>query len=203
MSGQFFVVLEPEPGLELEPEPEPDVPDELEPVDPEPVDPEAVDPEFPELLDDDEVPLELVPLFPVPEPDVVGLEVAALATSAPPPTSPAVRAPVASALRRRIFMSVVCPSSRVTPTPSGGHGTACAPDLCAVVRPAQSLGGVRLRSDDDSQETAEGVSRDRETGRQMRRDAPVQRGMQPWTTSGRFPRRRCCSRPQRRRALQQ
>lgn len=112
MSGQFFVVLEPEPELELEPEP--DVPDELEPVDPEPVDPEV-----PELLDDDDMPLELVPLVPVPEPDVVGLEVAALATSAPPPTSPAVRAPVASALRRRIFMSVMCPFSRVIPTPSG------------------------------------------------------------------------------------
>ena len=129
---------------------EPDVPDELEPV----------DPEVPELPDE-RCAARLVPLFPVPEPDVVGLEVATLATSAPPPTSPAVRAPVASALRSRIFMSVVCPSSRVTPTPLGGHGTACAPDLCAVVRPAQSLGGVGLRSDDDSQEPAEVDSRDR------------------------------------------
>ena len=110
MLGQFFVELDPEL------EPDPDVPELV-------VGGAVVEAEL------DEVPLELVPLLPVPEPDVVELVVAALATSAPPPTSPAVRAPMASALRRRIFICLVCPFSRVTPTHSGGHDTACAPDL--------------------------------------------------------------------------
>jgi hypothetical protein len=93
MFGQFLVEdLE----LELELEPEPD---------------ELDDPEFPELLDDgvvadepDEVLLELVPLFPVPGLDPDELVVAALATSAPPPTSPAVSAPTAATLRKRNFI---------------------------------------------------------------------------------------------------
>jgi hypothetical protein len=113
MLGQFFVVLEPEfvPGLALELEPEP------EPVDPEPeelelVDPELEDPDVPELFDGDgDVVAE--------DPDVVELVVAALATSAPPLTSPAVSAPRASALRRRNFMGLYALSCRVTPTPIG------------------------------------------------------------------------------------
>jgi hypothetical protein len=70
-----------------------------------------------ELLDGVEL-VELVPeLEPVPEPVVPEPElvfdvvepalVAALATSAPPPTNPLVNAPTASALRTRSFM--VCP----------------------------------------------------------------------------------------------
>ncbi len=122
----------PWPGPGWEPEPEPMLGQFFVELDP-----ALVDPDVPDPVDGggvveaelDEVPLELVPLLPVPEPDVVELVVAALATSAPPPTSPAVRAPMASALRRRIFICLVCPFSHVTPTPSGGHDTACAPDL--------------------------------------------------------------------------
>ena len=120
----------------VEDEPELDEP-ELD--EPELVDPEPVDPDVPELLDvgdvvelelELDVPFELVvPLFPVPEFGVVELVVAALATSAPPPTRPAVSAPMASTLRGRNFISFVCPSFRVMPTPSGGHDRACAPDL--------------------------------------------------------------------------
>ncbi len=93
MFGQFLVE-----ELELELEPEPGALD---------------DPEVPELLEDgvgadepDDELLELVPLFPVPELDPDDLVVAALATSAPPPTSPAVSAPMANTLRKRNFMSL-------------------------------------------------------------------------------------------------
>jgi hypothetical protein len=106
MLGQFLVE-------ELEPEPEPvlELELELEPDDPDVPD----DPEFPELLvvvdepDEDELLLELVPLLPVPEFDGDELVVAAFATKAPPPTRPAVKAPTARVLRRRIFIGVVWP----------------------------------------------------------------------------------------------
>jgi hypothetical protein len=84
--GQLCV--EPEPDPLLEPE---DVLGELELV--------LLDPEFPVLVLVDEVDVELVPELPV----VVEV-VAALATSAPPVTSPVVSAPMASTLRRRICM---------------------------------------------------------------------------------------------------
>jgi hypothetical protein len=103
MLGQFFVVLDPEFVLGLEAELELEL---------EPVDPELEDPDVPELFDGDgDVVAE--------DPDEVELAVAALATSAPPPTSPAVSAPMASALRRRNFMGVCALSCRVTPTPIG------------------------------------------------------------------------------------
>jgi hypothetical protein len=106
MLGQFLseeLELEPEPELELAPDPDvlddPDVPELL--------DEGAVAVEEP---DEAEVPLfELVPLLPVPELDPVELMVAAFATNAPPTTSPAVRAPTPSVVRRRIFIGVVCP----------------------------------------------------------------------------------------------
>ena len=84
MLGQFLV----EP--ELEPEP-------VLPV-PEPDDGAVVGEEF----DVEELEVELVPE--VPEFPVVVDVVAALATSAPPATSPDVSAPMASTLRRRICM---------------------------------------------------------------------------------------------------
>ncbi len=142
MLGQFFVVLDPEFVLELEPEP---------------VEPEPVDPEVPELFDGEG---DVVPE----DPDVVELVVAALATSAPPPTSPAVSAPMASALRRRNFMGLCALPVVSRPPPSGGHDTACATDLWTVVRPAWPLGGVGLRSDDDSQETAVRPANERASG---------------------------------------
>ena len=96
MLGQLWV--EPVPDPELEPEPE-DVPEEPELA--------LDDPEFPALVLDegvlvDELEVELVPELPV----VVEV-VAALATSAPPVTSPVVSAPMASTLRRRICMGGV------------------------------------------------------------------------------------------------
>jgi len=87
MSGQLCVEPEPDPVLELEPE---DVLGEPELV--------LLDP-FPVLVLVDGVVVELVPELPV----VVEV-VAALATSAPPVTSPVVSAPTASTLRRRICM---------------------------------------------------------------------------------------------------
>jgi hypothetical protein len=84
MSGQFLVEAGPEPELEV---PELDVP-ELEP----PVLPVLV------LLLDDGVVVD----EPVPELVLgVELEVAALATNAPPARRPVVRAPTASTLRTR------------------------------------------------------------------------------------------------------
>ncbi len=93
MLGQLCVEPEPDPVLELEPE---DVLDEPELV--------LLDPEFPVLVlvdgvVDCELGVELVPELPV----VVEV-VAALATSAPPVTSPVVSAPMASTLRKRICM---------------------------------------------------------------------------------------------------
>ena len=97
MLGQFLDELEPEP--ELEPEGVPEVP-EL-------VLPELVLPELPVLeLDDGAVVDELL-VEPVPELPVVVDVVAALATNAPPATSPEVSALIASTLRRRIFMGCV------------------------------------------------------------------------------------------------
>jgi hypothetical protein len=88
MLGQFLAEPEAEDPVELvEPELELE-PDELLVVPP----PEAVP-----LVPDPEVVLDVV------EPALV----AALATSAPPVTSPVVNAPTASALRKRSFM--VCP----------------------------------------------------------------------------------------------
>jgi hypothetical protein len=88
MLGQLCV--EPEPDPVLEPEPE-DVLGEPELV--------LLDPELPVLVLADGVVVELAPELPV----VVEV-VAALATSAPPVTSPVVSAPMASTLRRRICM---------------------------------------------------------------------------------------------------
>jgi hypothetical protein len=88
MLGQLCVEPEPDPVLELEPE---DVLGEPELV--------LLDPELPVLVLVDGVVVELVPELPV----VVEV-VAALATSAPPVTSPVVSAPTASTLRRRICM---------------------------------------------------------------------------------------------------
>ena len=84
-------------------EPEPDA---LEPDDPDDPEPVLLDPEF-ELLEPDEgVVVEEFVLAPeLVEPvDPVFEVVAALATSAPPVTSPAVNAPVASTLRNRILI---------------------------------------------------------------------------------------------------
>jgi hypothetical protein len=94
MLGQFLVELEPEPELEVPELEEPEL--EL---------PELELPVFPVLvllLDDGVVVGEPV----VPE-LVVGVEpdaVAALATNAPPPTRPVVKAPTASTLRKRSCM---------------------------------------------------------------------------------------------------
>lgn len=95
MFGQLCVELEPEPDPLLEDELEPD---ELEEFD-----------EFEELELDDGVVVEVLvfalePVLPVL--DVV----AASATTAPPTTSPVVKAPNANALRRRIFMVVAVSS---------------------------------------------------------------------------------------------
>ena len=101
MFGQFLVE-----ALELELEPEPDA---------------LVDPEVPELFEDgvvadepDEL-LELVPLFPLPELDPDELVVAALATRAPPPTSPAVSALDGNHVAQAKFHKSVSPFCRVTP----------------------------------------------------------------------------------------
>ena len=131
MVGQLWV--EPVPDPELEPEPE-DVPEEPELA--------LDDPEFPALVLDegvlvDELEVELVPELPV----VVEV-VAALATSAPPVTSPVVSALMASTLRRRICMGG-CPFiSCEAPTRSGRCRTRCAPDLWAGAQPRGRLRGV-------------------------------------------------------------
>ncbi|MGA2474504.1 MAG: hypothetical protein ABSG39_13590, partial [Acidimicrobiales bacterium] len=90
MSGQLCVEPEPDPVLELEPE---DVLDEPELV--------LLDPEFPVLVLVDGVVVDELDVELVPELPVVVEVVAALATSAPPVTSPVVSAPMASTLRRR------------------------------------------------------------------------------------------------------
>jgi len=87
MLGQLWVEPEPDPVGEPEPEAvlgEPEL---------------VLLPEFPVLVLVDGAVVELVPELPV----VVEV-VAALATSAPPVTSPVVSAPMASTLRRRICM---------------------------------------------------------------------------------------------------
>ncbi len=102
MFGQFFV--EPEPDVLLEPEEEPEEPDEPELVLP--------DPEFPVLVDGvvvdgvvvEEPELDEFEVAVAPELPVVLEVVAALATRAPPARRPEASAPVASAVRRRIFM---------------------------------------------------------------------------------------------------
>ena len=107
MFGQFLVELDPELEPELDPEPV----DEFE--EPEPDDGVVV-----EELDVEEFDVELVPVFP--ELPVVVDVVAALATSAPPPTRPDVSAPMASTLRRRICMSV-CLSRLLAPAHSNRY----------------------------------------------------------------------------------
>ncbi len=116
MSGQLWVELEPE----LEPD-EPDEPDEFE-----------------ELEPDDGVVVEVLvfalePVLPVL--DVV----AASATTAPPTTSPVVKAPNANALRRRIFM-VVALSSRVLRLPVRVGNSTVRPAPVAFRRMAAASG---------------------------------------------------------------
>jgi hypothetical protein len=114
MLGQFWV----EPELELEPEPE---------LEPELLLPDEVleEPEL-ELLEDEDG-VVVVDVEPVPElPEDV---VAALATNAPPVSSPVVSAPMASTLRRRSFMDVLPFNSRTSPARSDRHRTRCAPKL--------------------------------------------------------------------------
>jgi hypothetical protein len=108
MLGQFWV----EPELELEPELV--LGDEVL--------------EEPELeLFEDEDGVVVVDVEPVPElPEDV---VAALATNAPPVSSPVVSAPMASTLRRRIFMDVLPFNSCTSPARSDRHCTRCAPKL--------------------------------------------------------------------------
>jgi hypothetical protein len=102
MLGQFWV----EPELELEPEPE-------------------LEPEL-ELFEDEDG-VVVVDVEPVPElPEDV---VAALATNAPPVSSPVVSAPMASTLRRRIFMDVLPFNSCTSPARVDRHRTRCAPNL--------------------------------------------------------------------------
>jgi hypothetical protein len=106
MFGQFLV--EPEPELELEAEPEPLL-FELD---------EGVVVEEPDV--------ELVPEFP--EVEVV----AALATSAPPASSPEVSALTARTLRKRMYMADVPFSVSPTPARVSRYCRQCAPDLCAT-----------------------------------------------------------------------
>jgi hypothetical protein len=112
MLGQFCV----EPELDPEPELEPELvlPDDV--------------PEDPELeLFEDEDGVVVVDVEPVPElPEDV---VAALATNAPPVSSPVVSAPMASTLRRRIFMDVLPFNSCTSPARSDRQSTRCAPKL--------------------------------------------------------------------------
>ncbi len=118
MSGQLCVEPEPDPVPELEPE---DVLDEPELV--------PLDPEFPVLVLVDGVVVDELDVELVPELPVVVEVVAALATSAPPVTSPVVSAPMASTLRRRICMGGLPFVSCGTPTHSGRYSTRCTPDL--------------------------------------------------------------------------
>ena len=113
--------------------------------------------EDPEL---DELELEL-PVFPVLEPVfelepelVLGVEldvVAALATNAPPARRPVVNAPTASTFRKRSCMDGMPFVFGATPAVRG-HCSACAPNLCAAAERSRRVGGVALRTDDDSQE---------------------------------------------------
>ena len=140
MFGQFFVELEPD--VLLEPEEEPDEPDEPELVLP--------DPEFPVLVDGvvvdgvvvEEPELDEFEVAVAPELPVVLEVVAALATRAPPARRPEANAPVASAVRRRIFMGgspfVSCPA----PGHSGRHRTGCARDLWVGAESRRGLEGV-------------------------------------------------------------
>jgi hypothetical protein len=77
--------------------------------------------------------------------------VAASATNAPPVTSPAVSALIATTFRNRSFMGC-CPFvSYAAPGPFGPACTRCAPDLWPGAQRPQCVGGVCRRSDDDSQ----------------------------------------------------
>jgi hypothetical protein len=117
----------PPEGVPLEPEPEPlpmfgqlwvePEPDEVEP------EPDELDePEEPEL--DDGVVVEEFVLVLALEPVEPVLDVvAASATTAPPTTSPVVKAPNANALRRRIFMVVALSSRVVRPPVRAGNST--------------------------------------------------------------------------------
>jgi len=102
MSGQLWV------DPELEPE---DVPDEPELVLP--------DPELPALVPCDGAVVDELEL--VPELPVLVEVVAALAASAPPVTRPAVSAPTASMLRRRICMGGMPFHSWEAPARSGRY----------------------------------------------------------------------------------
>ena len=95
MLGQLWVEPVPDPGLELEPEEVPDEPELL------------LDPELPLLVLVDGVVVDELEVALVPEFPVVVEVVAALATNAPPVRSPALSAPTASTLRRRICMGGV------------------------------------------------------------------------------------------------
>jgi hypothetical protein len=119
MFGQFLVEPEPEPDPE---ELEPDEFDELEPELDVPELDEDPDPELPVLLELDGVLVD--------EPDVVLVSaldvgvvlsdvVAALATSAPPATRPAVRAPAAITFRKRSCIGCVPFGSCGAAHPSG------------------------------------------------------------------------------------
>ena len=140
MFGQFFVELEPD--ALLEPEEEPDEPEEPELV--------LLDPEFPVLVDGvvvdgvvvEEPELDEFEVAVAPELPVVLEVVAALATRAPPARRPEARAPVASAVRTRIFIGgspfVWCPA----PAHSGRHHTGSALDLWVGAKSRRGLEGV-------------------------------------------------------------
>ena len=95
MLGQLWVEPVPELELELEPDDVPDDPDEPELL---------LCPELAVLVPVDGVVVDELDVALVPELPVVVEVVAALATSAPPVRSPALSAPTASTLRRRICM---------------------------------------------------------------------------------------------------
>jgi hypothetical protein len=132
MFGQFFVELEPEP--EPEEFDEPELVPELVLVLLDPLDPVLAVLELDDGVVVDELVLAAEPVVPV----VAAAEVvAALATSAPPVTSPVVSAPMANTLRSRIFMivalsfGVLRPPVRagmhtVRPGPVDGRNTAAA-----------------------------------------------------------------------------
>jgi hypothetical protein len=120
---------------QLRGEPEPDA---LEPDDPEPV---LLDPEFELLEPDDGVVVEELVLLP--EPVEPAFEVvAASATNAPPATSPAVNAPVASALRNRIFIWSLSFRFVECAAPFGEVFIRCAPDLWPGAQRPQRAGCV-------------------------------------------------------------
>jgi hypothetical protein len=131
MLGQFLV--EPELELELGELEEPEL-DELEPA----------LPVFPALE----------PVFELEPELVLGVEVdvvAALATNAPPARRPVVNAPTASTFRKRSCMDGMPFVSGATPAVRG-HSSACASNLWADAERRRRVGGVALRTDDDSQE---------------------------------------------------